>query len=76
MEEFEDLESELRNLYQEYITRQRCISYLEHQQEQVAQAELMHIQEQQVTSLQLINNVELCVIIFCCDLKGNGKENN
>lgn len=48
MEEFEDLESELRNLYQEYITRQRCISYLEHQQEQVAQAELIHIQEQQV----------------------------
>jgi clusterin-associated protein 1 len=48
LEEFEDLESELRNLYQEYITRQRCISYLEHQQEQVAQAELMHMQEQQV----------------------------
>lgn len=48
LEEFEDLESELRNLYQEYITRQRCISYLEHLQEQVAQAELIHIQEQQV----------------------------
>lgn len=48
LEEFEDLESELRHLYQEYITRQRCISYLEHQQEQVAQAELMHMQKQQV----------------------------
>lgn len=48
LEEFEDLESELRNLYQEYITRQRCINYLEHQQEQVTQAELMHIQKQQV----------------------------
>ncbi|XP_025418754.1 clusterin-associated protein 1 isoform X2 [Sipha flava] len=56
LEEFEDLESELRNLYQEYITRQRCISYLEHQQEQVAQAELMHMQEQQEMTKKIIEN--------------------
>ncbi|XP_060870746.1 clusterin-associated protein 1 [Metopolophium dirhodum] len=56
LEEFEDLESELRNLYQEYITRQRCISYLEHQQEQVAQAELIHIQEQQEMAKKIIEN--------------------
>ncbi|XP_050434310.1 clusterin-associated protein 1 [Adelges cooleyi] len=54
LEEFEDLESELRNLYQEYITRQRCISYLEQQQEQVAQVELMHIQEQQEMAKKFI----------------------
>ncbi|XP_050543977.1 clusterin-associated protein 1 [Daktulosphaira vitifoliae] len=59
LEEFEDLESELRILYQEYILRQRCINYLENQQEQAAHIELMRMKEQQELAKNKIKNNKL-----------------
>lgn len=48
LEEFEKLEAELQTLYQEYVTRTRCISYLEQQHEEATLIEQERMQQRQV----------------------------
>jgi clusterin-associated protein 1 len=51
MEEFEHLEVELQQLYQDYLVRFRCLAYLEQQQDEAEQAEQERMQARQVTKL-------------------------
>ena len=48
IEEFERLEEELKNLYQEYVVLFRCVTYLEQQHESAEQAEQERMEERQV----------------------------
>lgn len=48
MEEFERLEVELRRLYESYVLRFRCVTYLEQQYEAAEQAEQERMEERQV----------------------------
>jgi len=50
MEEFERLEAELRQLYESYVLRFRCMTYLEQQNEAAEQAEQERMEERQVSS--------------------------
>lgn len=49
MEEFERLEAELRQLYESYVLRFRCVTYLEQQYEAAEQAEQERMEERQVS---------------------------
>jgi clusterin-associated protein 1 len=49
LEEFERLEVELQQLYQDYLVRFRCLAYLEQQQDETEQAEQERMQARQVT---------------------------
>lgn len=51
LEEFERLEVELQQLYQDYLVRFRCVAYLEQQQEEAEQAEHERMEARKVTSL-------------------------
>lgn len=56
LEEFERLEVELRRLYQDYITRFRCVSYLEQQLDDAEVAEHQRIELRQVNK-----NAKRCI---------------
>lgn len=51
MEEFERLEIELRQLYESYVLRFRCVNYLEQQYESAEQAEQERMEERQVNNV-------------------------
>jgi hypothetical protein len=51
MEEFDRLQLELQQLYQDYLVRFRCLAYLEQQQDEAEQADQEHMQARQVTEL-------------------------
>jgi len=59
LEEFEKLEIELQELYQEYITRTRCIAYLEQQQEEATVAEQERMQRKQKETRKLMEELQL-----------------
>lgn len=59
LEEFERLEIELQQLYQEYITRTRCIAYLEQQQEEAAQAESERMQKRQKETMKFMEELQM-----------------
>uniref|UniRef100_A0A0K8SZA6 Clusterin-associated protein 1 n=2 Tax=Lygus hesperus TaxID=30085 RepID=A0A0K8SZA6_LYGHE len=59
LEEFEKLEVELQGLYQEYITRTRCIAYLEQQQEEAQVAEQERMQKRQKETRKLMEELQM-----------------
>jgi len=54
LEEFERLEVELQQLYQDYLVRFRCLAYLEQQQDEDEQAEQERMEARQVTDCGLL----------------------
>jgi hypothetical protein len=54
LEEFERLEVELQQLYQDYLVRFRCLAYLEQQQDEDEQAEQERMEARQVTACGLL----------------------
>lgn len=58
MDEMEKLEEELVIVYDLYVTRLRCLAFLERQQEEIEKAEL---EKMEVTSNMSIN-VGICII--------------
>jgi clusterin-associated protein 1 len=50
LEEFERLEVELQQLYQDYLVRFRCLAYLEQQQDEAEQIEQERMHARQVMS--------------------------
>ena len=54
LEEFERLEVELQQLYQDYLVRFRCLAYLEQQQDEDEQAEQERMEARQVTVCGLL----------------------
>ena len=81
LEEFERLEVELQQLYQDYLVRFRCLAYLEQQQDEDEQAEQERMEARQVTDCGLllqhfdcgrlglvsVNNFVLQLQHFWCD---------
>ncbi|XP_024081532.1 clusterin-associated protein 1 homolog isoform X2 [Cimex lectularius] len=59
LEEFEKLEVELQTLYQEYIVRTRCISYLGQQQEEAVQIEHERMQHRQRETRKLMEEIQM-----------------
>ncbi|KAK9508796.1 hypothetical protein O3M35_006266 [Rhynocoris fuscipes] len=58
LEEFEKLESELQSLYQDYITRTRCISYLEQQQEEASLIEQERVKQRQRETKKMVEEMQ------------------
>jgi hypothetical protein len=54
LEEFERLEVELQQLYQDYLVRFRCLAYLEQQQEEAEQVDQERMEARQVMTLFLV----------------------
>lgn len=59
MEEFERLETELRQLYESYVLRFRCMTYLEQQYEAAEQAEQERMEERQAATKKLLEQLKL-----------------
>ncbi|XP_075230588.1 clusterin associated protein 1 isoform X2 [Lycorma delicatula] len=57
LEEFERLEIELRQLYQDYITRFRCVAYLEQQVEDLEQAEQERMEQKQAATRRMLEQM-------------------
>ncbi|PNF40751.1 Clusterin-associated protein 1 [Cryptotermes secundus] len=57
MEEFERLEVELQQLYQDYLVRFRCLAYLEQQQDDAEQAEHERMQARQAHTKKLLEQM-------------------
>ena len=60
LEEFERLEVELQQLYQDYLVRFRCLAYLEQQQDEDEQAEQERMEARQVTDCVLLHQCFDC----------------
>jgi hypothetical protein len=60
MEEFERLELELQQLYQDYLLRFRCLAYLEQQQDEAEQTEQERMQAREVTEPFLEQGIRTC----------------
>ncbi|XP_073998190.1 clusterin associated protein 1 isoform X1 [Rhodnius prolixus] len=58
LEEFEKLEAELQTLYQEYVTRTRCISYLEQQHEEATLIEQERMQQRQRETKKMVEEMQ------------------
>lgn len=48
MDEFEKLEAELRQCYEEYVSKFRCLSYLDGQWQELEKNEQQELEERQV----------------------------
>lgn len=59
MEEFERLEAELRQLYEAYVLRFRCMTYLEQQYEAAEQAEQERMEERQAATKKLLEQLKM-----------------
>ncbi|XP_039289651.1 clusterin-associated protein 1 [Nilaparvata lugens] len=57
MEEFERLEIELRQLYQDYMARFRCVAFLEQQVEELDRIEQERIQQKQAATKRLLDQM-------------------
>ncbi|KAJ9573880.1 hypothetical protein L9F63_008740 [Diploptera punctata] len=57
LEEFERLEVELQQLYQEYLVRFRCLAYLEQQEEEAEQAEQERMEERMAHTKKLLEQM-------------------
>ena len=51
MDEFEKLEAELRLCYEEYVSKFRCLSYLDAQWQELERGEQQELEERQVNYL-------------------------
>nr|CAD7256829.1 unnamed protein product [Timema shepardi]CAD7570282.1 unnamed protein product [Timema californicum] len=58
LEEFERLEVELRQLYQEYLDRFRCLAYLEQQQDDAEQIEQERMAERQAATRKFLEQLK------------------
>ncbi|KDR13000.1 clusterin-associated protein 1-like [Zootermopsis nevadensis] len=57
LEEFERLEVELQQLYQDYLVRFRCVAYLEQQQEEAEQAEHERMEARKAYTKRLLEQM-------------------
>lgn len=57
MDEFEKLEGELRQCYEEYVSKFRCLSFLDSQWQELEKSEQQELEERQVSTKKC--NVEL-----------------
>lgn len=57
LEEFERLEVELQQLYQEYLVRFRCLAYLEQQEDEAEQAEQERMEERLAHTKKLLEQM-------------------
>ncbi|XP_069697495.1 clusterin-associated protein 1 homolog [Periplaneta americana] len=57
LEEFERLEVELQQLYQDYLVRFRCLAYLEQQQDEAEQAEQERMEKRQAHTKKLLEQM-------------------
>lgn len=55
MDEFERLENELRQCYEDYVSKFRCLSYLDAQWQELERNEQQELEERQVGSIPLIS---------------------
>lgn len=55
MDEFEKLEAELRQCYEDYVSKFRCLSYLDGQWMELEKNEQQELEERQVHSIKIIN---------------------
>ena len=53
MDEFEKLEAELRRCYEDYVSKFRCLSYLDSQWQELEKNEQQELEERQVNKLKL-----------------------
>lgn len=63
MDEYEVLEDELKEVYQEYVRKYRCLAYLEQQLEEL---ERLETQEKAVTELNIYLNSEYLFELSIC----------
>jgi clusterin-associated protein 1 len=57
MDEYEKLEGDFKRLYEEYITRFRCLAYLEQQLEDYERTEQLRVEERQQAAQKLLDKL-------------------
>ena len=58
MDEYEKLEAELKKLYEEYIVKFRCLSYLEQQLEEYERVEQERMEERQMATRKILERMK------------------
>ena len=59
MDEFEKLEAELRHCYEDYVSKFRCLSFLDGQWQELEKNEQQELEERQVSGLRKVPNTML-----------------